>query len=266
LRQPSFLVAVGVLLFAAIAFNTAVARLKLHFQKLPVPLRHDLDSLPSTLGPWLQVSRDEPLDPELQQVLDTDKYIFRDYINTTVFTPDQVATFATLKTHDERAAALAQIEPLHPEAVIHLTLEYYTGMVDTVAHIPDRCYVADGYEPSEYTEPFWDLGPHPLGKSPDEDQRVGVRFINFEDQTGLAKVPKSVCYFFHCNGHYEQNPLGVRLRLQDLRSKYGYYAKVELMTLLRDRELAASVMQDFLRHARPSIESLLPDWNAVTKS
>ena len=64
---------------------------------------------------------------------------------------------------------------------------YYTGMVDTVAHIPDRCYIADGYVPSSYSTENWKTGK-PGGTE--------VRFINFEDQTGEGKVPRCVAYFF----------------------------------------------------------------------
>ena len=28
-----------------------------------------------------------------------------------------------------------------------MSVTYYTGMVDTVAHVPERCVTADGYEP-----------------------------------------------------------------------------------------------------------------------
>jgi len=36
---------------------------------------------------------------------------------------------------DERAAALAKIEETTPDAVMNVGITYYTGLVDTVAHI-----------------------------------------------------------------------------------------------------------------------------------
>jgi hypothetical protein len=68
------------------------------------------------------------------------------------------------------------------------------------------------------------------------------------------------------NGHYESDPLGVRASLQNLRERYGYYAKVELMTLLRDKEKVAPVMHGFLNYAMPEIEKCLPDWKKATAS
>ena len=40
------------------------------------------------------------------------------------------------------------VEEIHrrfPQAVVRLSATYYTGMVDTVSHVPDRCVTADGF-------------------------------------------------------------------------------------------------------------------------
>jgi hypothetical protein len=253
-RQPAFVLATLLLLAAAIGLNTAVARLQVHFKKLPLPLAHDLSTIPAKFGNWVQVSRDQPLDAELQQTLGTDKYIFRDYIDLSVFTDPKVLDLFADKTLAEQQRQLAVLQVQHPEGVINVDVTYYTGLVDTVAHIPDRCYIASGYEPTDYTEPVWDLG----------FRKLGVRFINFEDQTGPATSARNVAYFFHVNGHYESDPEMVRASLQNLLEKYGYYAKVELMTQMTDQGRSALVMQDFLRQALPSIEATLPDWAKAT--
>jgi hypothetical protein len=263
LRQRAFVVAAVVLLAAAIGLNGAVAQFQLYFRKLPVPLRHDLTSLPARMGSWAQVSLDEPLAKDMQDVLATDLYIFRDYINLDVFTDPAVLSQFDNKTTAERKALLVKLQAAHPEAVINMAITYYTGKVDTVAHVPDRCYVADGYEPSTYDELKWDLGSGRLGKTADEDPRVPVRVINFEDQTGFEKAPRTVVYFFHVNGHYESDSQVVRWRLQNLQQRYGYYAKIELMMVPRDRAESARVIQSFLVGAMPEIERLLPDWNRV---
>ena len=120
-----------------------------------------------------------------------------------------------------------------------------------MAHIPDRCYIADGYEPTDYKVESWKLW---------NDRAVEVRYINFEDTTGLfaSKQPKNVAYFFQVNGVLESDPLAVRRRLQNLLNRQGYYAKVELMSLVRDREESASTMRDFLSVAMPEIQKRLP--------
>jgi hypothetical protein len=288
-RQPAFAVAAAVLLVAAVGLNGAVTTMKLHFKKLPVPLARDLDQIPPLLGAWLQVSRDEPLDHELQDVLGTDKYIFRDYINLTNqggrcgaelleglladspaksvadirdrFMAASVKGRAQLlqdvmkgKTNDERKRALSVIQFQHPDAVVNIAVTYYTGLVDTVAHVPDRCYIAAGYEPTDYDFPSWDIGAaNPLQ----------VRFIHFQEDNGVARLDRNVAYFFHVNGHYESNPVNVRLRLQNLLEKYGYYSKVELMTVDADRDRSRLTMIDFLTSAVPEVEKSFPDWDKL---
>jgi hypothetical protein len=152
---------------------------------------------------------------------------------------------------------------------------YYTGLVDTVAHIPDRCYVADGYEPTSYTSPTWNVGQAATGGG---DGKLQVRLINFEDAApDRAAVTKNVAYFFHCNGAFESDPIyGVRVRLQNLFERRGYYAKVELMTIsprgdrmasadvqAGDSDQAGRIMTDFLSFAMPEVLKCLPDWKAV---
>ena len=88
--------------------------------------------------------------------------------------------------------------------------------------------------------------------------------------TQKALVPKFVAYVFHTNGHYEDDPLGVRQTLQNLLERYGYYAKIELMTLgsetADDSQMASQTMADFLTAAKPQIELCLPDWNSWARS
>ena len=123
-------------------------------------------------------------------------------------------------------------------------------MVDTVAHVPDRCYVADGYIPQDPETRTWKLAG---------GDAVDVRFISFEDATTFSsKQPKNVAYFFQVNGEMANSPMAVRYQLQDLRRADVYYAKVELMSLLRSRIDAEKVMVDFLSEALPEIRKCLP--------
>ena len=261
-KQPGFIVAVVILAVAAVGLNAAVNTLQLHFKKLPVALRHDLPTIPVDLGTWVQVTHDEPLPKDVQEALATDHYIFRSYVDRTKVSPSVLAGFEGL-TPQQRSERFARLQLEHPDACITMAVTFYTGLVDTVAHIPDRCYIADGFEPSSYTTPKWDIGPNRLGKGPTDDPRIEVRFIGFEDQTAAARVTRRVAYFFHTQGHYESDPLAVRKRLQDLFKRHGYYAKVELMTQIKDADKCQVVMADFLRSALPQVERCLPDWAAV---
>jgi len=178
----------------------------LTFHKLRVDPKQELTTVPAQLGDWVQVSKDEPLDKELQATLATDRYIFRDFVNTKLVSPADLAKFDGLGSLERKTLA-GQIQALNPDAVINLALTYYTGGAETVAHIPERCYVADGYQPTDTPETLsWDMGPNRLGKSP-ADPKIDVRFLNFEDQTGARRVTKRVAYFFFADGQYESDQL-----------------------------------------------------------
>jgi hypothetical protein len=311
--QPTFLVVSGILLVAAIAFNGFVWNLKLHFKKDPVAQPREFRELPPVMGHWLQISQDDKLDKETEDVLGTEKYIYRDYIQVDRAGADLIAFMASQPDlseattqpsdldpniqHAEDAARatfnsanfigrVAQINAAlqgrssterktiashvevrdHSGDIMHLGLTYYTGLVDTVAHIPDRCYIADGYEPNSYTVPTLNLGPDAAGNY----FPLPVRLISFDDATGNNRVSKCVAYVFHTNGHYESDPLGVRRTLENLSERYGYYAKIEMMMLLpsvndSDVATASNGMTEFLTAARPEIEACFPDWSQLKK-
>jgi hypothetical protein len=280
--QPGFLIVVAILALSAGGLNSAVALLKLSFLKQPVPLKAELTTIPEQMGDWLQVSKDEPLDHEMQDTLGTDKYIFRDYVNTKALDWMDLIRLGAKRGDDnlnsltsavralfdgkgsrERKEIVSALQAQRPEAVMSLAVTYYTGRVDTVAHIPERCYVADGYQPSETPETaMWDMGPGRLN-NPGGHDKIAVRYLNFEDQTGAKRVTKRVAYFFFANGVYESDPLGVRQTLQDLRARHGFYSKVELMTIIPDHDVCAKVMSGFLASVMPEVEKCYPDWNSV---
>jgi hypothetical protein len=288
MRQPKFLCAAAILLISAVGLNGATQFLKLHFRKeaVPLPIR-SLDDvatgIPATMGHWVQVSKDEPIDPDVEHNLGTKEYIFRDYVDMhpllnpapgerpiTAFKgksrEERLAVLNSMKAQpkEERLRFLEEVQLSHPDGVVKLAVTYYTGLVDTVAHIPDRCYVADGYEPTSHENKQGTFGTYPDGKP----RQVDFRFISFDDQTARRRVARNVGYLFHVNGEYTSDPLGVRYRLQNLFERYGYYAKVELMctddpTDTTKHEHSADVMKDFLTSALPEIESRLPNWQRV---
>ena len=128
---------------------------------------------------------------------------------------DVASTFADQKAEDRRNH-VGQLRQKHPTGVVSISVTYYTGMVDTVAHVPDRCVTADGYEPKSYQTVKWPIGRDLPSATKKKGDNVEVRYINFEDQTGTSNVTRSITYFFHCNGDFVSDPLGVRARLANL--------------------------------------------------
>ena len=97
---------------------------------------------------------DQPLPSDIEHTLGTEKYVFRVYADTRAIRPewleDAESDDAMKRQTAEQLIGVARAKA--PEAFINMAVTYYTGLVDTVAHIPDRCYVADGYEPTRSPE------------------------------------------------------------------------------------------------------------------
>jgi hypothetical protein len=234
----------------------AVQTLQLSFRKQAVSLQKPLSHIPERLGPWVQVSVDTRLRPDIEHTLGATEYIFRDYLDSRLVSEEVLRKFVGV-SDEERGRMIGALLQKHPEAYIHVTVQFYTGMVDTVAHIPDRCFIAGGYEQTEYKVAQWACFAGKPGENP------AARYIQFEDRIRPGQLPRQVAYFFHVNGRFENDPLEVRQVLQDLFERYGYYSKVELMTLTPDRTKAAGVLNDFLTHALPEIEKALPNWEKI---
>jgi len=253
----AFIVVAGILLLAAIGLNAAVQHLKLTFRKAPVALQKPLKEIAPQFGPWKQVSVDERLEPEIEESLAAVEYISRDYIDTRRVPADILKQFEG-KTTRERHQLISKIASTDPQAYVHMMVTYYTGMVDTVAHIPDRCYVAGGFEQIESETARWNCF------LPRGDERASSRYSTYEDKVpGRGARRAQVAYFFHVNGRYTSDSLDVRATLQNLFEKYGYYAKIEVRSDDQNRQRAGEVMDDFLNYALPEVEKSLPDWQKV---
>ncbi|MGN6505955.1 MAG: exosortase-associated EpsI family protein [Tepidisphaeraceae bacterium] len=247
---------------AGLTLNAAVLRLRLTFQKLPVDPAQPLKMVHADLGPWAQVSVDRALNPDFEHELGATQYLFRDYIDTRLLSEkDRKALLAA--SIEDREKMRATLGPIDPKGMIRFALTYYTGSVDTVPHVPDRCYAADGFNPDSWQVVQWPVLPR---KNP-KDRLVKVRLINFVDQIDSRHArPRQVSYFFQVNGDYEEDPIfGVRQRLQNLFERKAYFAKIELVTDLPTTDAAQQVMTDFLTNAMPDIERVLPDWSKVVQ-
>lgn len=221
--------------------------------KIAVPMRQSFsDAVPRTVGPWVVAVRNE-VDKEVELELGTDKFYFFKCINAEALgqRPEDLAATFKSKGYDEQRAEVGRIAAKHPEAVLDVALTYYTGKADTVAHIPERCYIASGY-----TQREGDTVAMPLPAHPD----FQVNYLRF-DRAGRLAGSCHVAYVFHSNGKYEADPLAVRFALQDVSIRHAYYAKIELLSVHPDRQKAQEAMKSFLSHGLPQVEKALPDWS-----
>ena len=256
LANRAFLVAAGVLLVAAAGLNLTVNLLKMHFRKLPVPIRAEsLEAIPEVVGSWVAVAKTHFVDADLIEALGATHYVFRDYINASAIPSGSVKSLQAefdpkgmdWKTRMER---VSEYRRRYPSSVITVGITYYTGQADTVAHVPERCYLADGW--NEVSSQTRQLG------SP--DARVPFRHVTFESSAPTAFPIRNVAYTFHVNGRFTEDNLEVRRALQNLLQKHGYYCKVELMSVVDNRAEAESAMSSFMASLRPHFEKIMPDW------
>ncbi|MCA9295659.1 MAG: exosortase, partial [Phycisphaerales bacterium] len=112
----ALIVSVVTIVLCAGGSALAVRQLNIVLQKSPVAMREPFQTIPRQLGGWEAQGKDELLGKAIVEELGTDKYLNRRYMKTVDGVP----------------------------VVLSLHCVYYTGMIDAVPHVPDRCWVAGG--------------------------------------------------------------------------------------------------------------------------
>jgi hypothetical protein len=267
----AFACVAAILAVGAIGLNASAKFLKLRFQKEAVELQQPIASVPEQLGPWLQVSIDTRMPPEIENELGTLDYIERVYIDTRKVPAGLMQRWEEARSNpnasaDELLQLRGEIQQAavtaDPYAAVRLHVAYYTGKVDTVPHIPDRCMLGGGFEMMNRSTASFPALPG--------EEELQVSFAQYQQgQGGRQTGTISVAYFFEVNGDYEHDAItGVRKRLQNLFESHAYFAKIEVGTTTPGDaiEPAQEAMSDFLLHALPGLDTVLPDWDQVVAS
>jgi len=270
-RNPAFLTSLLVLLTASIGMSAAIKRYKLILKKEPIyaPEGRKLMALPSETQSWVQVGSDRLEEPEVQAVLGTENYVTRVYVEKGKPETDRVE--------------------------LNFHAAYYTGMIDTVPHVPDRCFVGGGLAigsiignlPLPLDQRHWrrdDTVPlHLAGKVykvllsydnrfsiqpggkvrlPRDPQDIRLRTMEFLAKDG---TPFYAGYFFIANGGTVCEAEHVRLLAFDLKSTYAYYLKVQVTSARNvnsGEELAAAAAR-LLDELLGEVMLCAPDWVEV---
>lgn len=269
LRNPAFLAGAAVLLISAVALNYAVAALKWNLRKLPIEAEQKTQALPAETRSWKSVHEWRE-SAEVVEELGTENYLNRIYKR--VVEGDTESEPETLQVH----------------------LAYYTGMVDTVPHVPERCMVGGGWTiasggGAQIVRVPLDLARWSVDRdatkefASDESPIYRARLQNALS----ARLPRGIenlslnCttferpgsadrmvagYFFIANGGLSSTAEGVRLLAFDLRSDYAFYLKVQVSSSrVRTAEELAALAADFLQEMLPEIMACVPDWIEVQR-
>ena len=249
-------------------FRVAIAQLRVYLKKEPVALREPLDSVPATLGAWKQVGKDSVFSDALIEELGTRSYLDRLYA-----------------VNGDASRGVMQVHAA-----------YYTGMIDAVPHIPERCWNANGMvmrgqpmvRPIEVDRSGWNMtdGPvqpetgrrYPTTRVKDAVTRastvVNLPLGSLEMTVSAFQDPRSPNqtalggYLFIANGSLTPSALAVRNLSFKLSDRYAYYCKVQFSARMPGEPETAlpefdRMTAELMQHLLPQLMRCLPDWPAI---
>ncbi len=262
---PAFVLAVVALVGAGVGLRAAAHAMGAHLVKLRIDPPDGLafHTLPKEANGWqyFPSAADQPLSAEVLDELGTPNYLSR------VYTKEIGGRNVFIEVH----------------------CAYYTGMVDTVPHVPERCFVGSGMaivSASEEVRVPLDLDRYVRDADVDESRIggpvrkgfAGVRTVRMP--VGIENLRMMVTrfrdaasnretyagYFFIANGGTAPSADDVRLLAFKLKDDYAYYAKVQFTSsFATSPEDLAAIAADFLDGMFPEIMRRVPDWVEVVE-
>lgn len=263
-------VGIVLLLCSGAVLGLSIRALGLHLQKKPIYPRTGLviRDLPVETERWRRVGADRFEPSEIEVTLGTTNYVTR--------------------TYEEKFPAPGQLP-----RQIDLHVAYYTGSIDTVPHIPERCFVGGGLQIGSGTRvvpvPLNSERWLPMRDAPEQWEgrayTVSLSRGSFSNRPGqrvlLPLDPHQVQmrvtefslpgqpslfagYFFIVNGEHRSSAEGVRLLAFDLKADYAYYLKVQFNSFrVKSAEELAQVAADLLDDLLGELMLCVPDWSEV---
>lgn len=271
LRRPSYLLSLVIMIICGASMTAGIHYAGIHLRKkeIQAPGNRALISLPTETPTWKQIGTDKLESAEVEETLGTKNYITRTFIRK-------------------------DRPPGEPPMEVQLHAAYYTGGVDTVPHIPERCYVGGGMTPLrtesvplKLDPSVWSLhpgvenaakrgvyrqrvpnwSPDGAGSSvtlPREPGAMKLRVTEFASAANLTGPKLYAGYLFIANGGHVSSAEEVRLLAFDLRSDYAYYLKVQFTSRsVQSPEELAEQASSLMSELLPEIMRCVPDWVEV---
>jgi hypothetical protein len=271
------LVAMIVMLGAAAGLSAGVSYFKITLQKEAIepPNNRLLTGLPRETALWIQDGVDRREQADVEEVLGTKNYISRVYVRK--------------DSRSKKDGGSGEGVPVR----LDFHAAYYTGMIDTVPHVPDRCFVGGGLQiggilgdlPLPLNTAAWvqdeSVPEHLAGKIfrvrlpndfstapgvnvrlPRDPKEIALRTMEFRSRD---EQPFYAGYFFVANGGWVSSAEGVRLLAFDLRTKYAFYMKVQVTSVsgITSGEQLAKEAASLLDGLLPELMLCVPDWVEV---
>lgn len=275
LASPAFLTAFILMSLCAVGMKTAIEHYRIHLQKKPIYAEDGrlLRAIPSETQNWRRLGQDIIEASEIADELGTDNYLTRNFI-------------------EKNPAAGSR------PRTITLHAAYYTGMIEGIPHVPERCLTGAGmalvggpwtipvplntsdWLPLADAEPEFQGRVYTVRLSNEYSTAGGGRRVNLPfgltpSQPLALRISKFTTpggtdhfagYFFIANGSWVTSAEGVRQFAFDLRNDYAYYMKVqvgssEIQSPEELAELAAGLLDELLGE----LMTCVPDWVKVQR-
>jgi hypothetical protein len=270
--QRHFVLAALILGLAAGGWSWTVKTLKwaVHKEAVPWPegvrvsQEFALQTLATQMGPYHMVREDGRLDTDARGELRRDgrpdgEVLLEDDVKEVL----GVGTSADRTRYGARQSnwyCVRIYEDMRPDAAFRfwqLEVYYYTGALDKVPHVPERCWIAGGATLLGGQNVTFEAPGLTNGWS-----SPAVRRTQFEvtDRLGMKTSRSTQYYVFDFNGRPEESWKMVRLRLNDPRLRRCYFAKIQFGPLseVQDVVQADQAAGEFFRAALPHVMKVLP--------
>ena len=225
-KSKAYLSCVLFLLVCALGLQAGVKMLGVYLTKKPIELQMSLDDLDdSKFYSYKVIDKSRIENPEVEAALGTEEYI-------------------KWLFEDER-------EPDDsPFKKILVFVTYYTGDEYTVPHTPEVCGAGGGALPQ-----IKDIMPITVSNVGAPDNEIDVKMLDLISPQNTVYIQK-VAYFFSANGDYLYDRNQVRLRMNALKDKYAYFAKIEFSVFGKAEDLTDEAM---LKKVERLSRRLLPE-------
>jgi hypothetical protein len=274
--SPACITALLTMSAGAAVMTTAIDAMHIVLQKKPIYAenRRAVRAIPTETEHWTRIGKDVDELPAVVEELGTENYVTRTYL--------------------EKLPAGAKGKP----RVVQLHAAYYTGTIDTVPHVPDRCFVGAGWSivggpwvrdvplSTANWVPAADLPPSLHGKvyttrlsqeysTAGRGRRINLptglapgnpphlRITEFMDPEGHHRFEG---YFFIANSTCVSSAEDVRGAAFDLTAEYAYYMKVQVGSSdVTTAEELASAAASLLDDLFGELVACTPDWVRVVQ-
>ena len=267
--ERHFLTAAMVLAVTTAGWGLATRFLKWAVHKEPVPWPADvvidndfrLVNFPDKLGPYV-LAADGELEGKLDGKPDGQVALRPDVMESL-----KIGTALDKERIGERQSNWHMVRTYRDSRVTvpngaykywRLELYYYTGGLDTVPHVPERCLVAGGTRLISVKTIRFSI---PAARKP-WDEPIDFKVARYEvsDQRQMETRQYVQYYVFSLNGEPEDSWEKVRVKLTNPFVRHCYFAKIQFAPLgeVTDPEQAGKSAEDFLNTILPSALQVLP--------